>query len=80
MSSTLFWEPVRPADNTLSSGTKLLLREVYGFPVDQNFTPHQINELVALKIDRHPDVVKEIDELIAAIERHDVIHVFEGNW
>ena len=80
MSSTLFWEPVRPADKTLSSGLKLLLREVYGFPVNLNFTPHQINELTALKAGRDADMQKEIGQLIEAIERHDIIHVFEGDW
>lgn len=80
MSSTLYWQPIAPADKTLSSGTKFLLREVYGFPVDCNFTPHQIGELRALKASRHPEIVKDIEELIEAIERHNVIHVFEGNW
>lgn len=38
MSSTLYWQPVAPPDTTLSSGTKLLLREVYGSPVDCRLT------------------------------------------
>lgn len=80
MSSTLFWQPVAPADKTLNDGTKFLLRELYGFPVDRNFTPHQINELVALKAGRSGEVVKDIVTLIEAIEHHDVVRVFEGNW
>jgi len=80
MSSTLFWEPVRPSDKTLSDGLKFLLREVYGFPVDENFTPHQIAEMTALKAGRSAEVTKDVDALIKAIERHDIIHVFEGNW
>jgi hypothetical protein len=80
MSSTLFWEPVRPADKTLSTTTKFLLRELYNSPVDVTFTPHQIGDLTALKAGRHGEVQKDIDELIRAIERFDMVHVFEGNW
>ena len=80
MSSTLFWEPVRPADKTLSTGLKFLLRDTYGFPVDVSFTPHQISDLTTLKENQPAEVQKDIDELIKAIERHDIIHVFEGNW
>ena len=80
MSSSLFWEPVRPADKTLSTSTKFLLRELYGFPVNVTFTPDQFSELAALKAGRQDEVQKDIDKLVEAIEQFDAVHVFEGNW
>ena len=80
MSSTLFWEPLRPADKTLSTSLKFIMRDAYGFPVDETFTPLRIGELNALGANRPDEVKKDIAELVEAVERHDMVRVFEGNW
>ncbi len=80
MSSTLFWEPIRPADKTLGTGLKFVLREAYGFPVDETFTPLRLSELSLLGAGRSDDVRKDVDTLIDAVKRFDVVRVFEGNW
>lgn len=81
MSSTLFWEPFRPADKTLSSATKFLLRELFGNPIDVNLTSIQTDLLAGARAAvTDAEVRADLDLLLRAIATHDIVHVFEGNW
>lgn len=81
MSSTLYWKPVTPnKDMDLGTGLKLLLRELYGFPVSRALTDTDIPTLRALKVGRENEVMSDIEQLITAIEKHGMIRLYEGNW
>ena len=78
MSSSLNWKPVTAPSGHLSTGTKFLLRELQDGNVDRVLTEDDIDWLTVLKLGRDREIKHDIDELLAAIEKHGAIHIWES--
>ena len=68
MSSTLQWRPAHTENTSLSYELKVLLREVFGEPINTTLSAKHLPILGALAAGRGGAVLADIQKLVVAID------------